>query len=60
MADDPNKRDERDRRKVASGEDYEVEYFAKKAGISLEKARQLIDQYGNNRETLMKHARNLV
>jgi len=60
VANDPTKQDGRDRSQVAGGEEYEVEYLAKRAGISVEKARQLIDQYGNDHETLMKHARNLV
>lgn len=49
MADDPSKQDERNRSQVAGGEDYEVDYRAKKAGIYTEKTRTLIDQFGNDR-----------
>jgi glycerol-3-phosphate dehydrogenase len=60
MADDKSKTDNRDRLRVAGGEDYEIAYLVQKAGITREQARELIKRYGNDRETLMKHARNLV
>ena len=41
-----------DRRKVANGEPYEVEYFARKHNISREQARELMRQIGNDREKL--------
>jgi hypothetical protein len=60
MADDKSNMANRDRLRVAGGEDYEIDYLVKKAGITSEQARELIKRYGNNRELLMKHARNLV
>lgn len=60
MTDDKSKTDNRDRAKVAGGEDYEVSYLMEKAGITREQADGLIKRYGNNRETLMKHAKNLT
>ena len=60
MADDKSKTDMRDRSRVAGEEDYEIAYLSEKAGITREQARELIKRYGNNRETLMKHAKNLV
>jgi hypothetical protein len=48
-----------DRDRVAGGQEYEVEYFARKHGISAEQARQLIQQHGNNRETLDREAEKL-
>jgi len=60
MPDDKSKTDKRDRLRVAGGEDYEVRYLADKAGITQEQARELIKRYGNNREVLMEHARNLA
>ena len=60
MADDKSKTDNRDRSRVAAGEDYEIDYLVKQAGITHGQARELVKRYGNNRETLMKHARNLV
>ena len=41
MADDKSKTDQRDRAKVAGGEDYEVRYMAERMGITVEEARVL-------------------
>jgi Protein of unknown function (DUF3606) len=60
MPDDKSKNDNRDRNRVAGGEDYEIDYLVERAGITREQARELVKRYGNDRETLMKHARNLV
>jgi glycerol-3-phosphate dehydrogenase len=59
MADDKSKQDNRDRLRVAGGQDYEVQYLADEAGITQEQARELIKRYGNDRDKLMEHARNL-
>jgi hypothetical protein len=59
MADDKSKQDNRDRLRVAGGEDYEVRHLADEAGITWEQARELIKRYGNDRDKLMEHARNL-
>ena len=60
MRDDKGKTDRRDRMRVAVDENYEVNYLAKEARITREQARDLIERYGNDREMLMKHARNLT
>ena len=52
MPDDKTKRNGADRRTVAAGEVYEVDYFARKHGISREDAEALIKRIGNNREEL--------
>lgn len=52
MADDKGKTGEPDRSRVAGGEPYEVQYFARKHGISPEQARQLIERIGNDRAAL--------
>lgn len=52
MADDKSKIGGSDRKQVAAGEDYEVDYFAGKHGISREQAKQLIAKHGNDREKL--------
>jgi len=52
MADDKSKRGGTDRRRVAGGEGYEVNYFARKHGISKDQAQKLIDQVGNDRNKL--------
>ena len=59
MPDDKSKKDNRDRLRVAGGEDYEIDYLVENAVITREQARTLIRRYGNDRATLLKHARNL-
>jgi hypothetical protein len=50
---------EQDRRKVAGGEPHEVQYFAKKHGISRDQAQRLIKRMGNNRKKLDEAAAKL-
>ncbi len=57
MADDKTKTGEPDRSRVAGDEEYEIRDFAEVAGIPIERARQLVKEHGNDRETLMKAAR---
>lgn len=59
MADDKSKRDFRDRDRVSASEDYEVQYFAEKAGITPQQVRDLIAKHGNSRETLEREAKAL-
>lgn len=59
MADDKSKRDFRDRDRVSADEDYEVEYFAQKVGITPPQVRELIAKHGNNRATLEREAKAL-
>jgi hypothetical protein len=59
MTDDKTKRGPEDRGKVAGDQDYEIERFAVKHGITIEKARALIARVGNNREKLDEAVREL-
>ncbi|MER9625077.1 DUF3606 domain-containing protein [Mesorhizobium sp. M0222] len=59
MADDKSKRDFRDRDRVSADEDYEVEYFAAKAGVTPQQVKELIAKHGNQRETLEREAKAL-
>lgn len=59
MADNKSKRGAADRRQVASGEGYEVAYFARKHGISREQAEALIKRVGNDRDKLNAAAEKL-
>lgn len=52
MADDKSKTGGEDRGRVSGSEEYEVRYFAESHGISIEQAQKLIDEHGNNRDTL--------
>ena len=58
--DDKTKQDNRDRSRVAGDEEYEIRYFAEEAGISMDQARELIDRFGNDRETLMREAKKIA
>jgi hypothetical protein len=52
MSDDKANLGGADRTRVAGGEEYEVDYFARKHGISVAQAEVLIREYGNSREEL--------
>ena len=52
MADDRSNRGGGDRSRVAGGEGYELDYFARKHGITHDQAKQLIDEVGNDRARL--------
>lgn len=59
MADDKTNRGEPDRSEVSSSEGYEVEFFARKHDLSLDQARDLIAQHGNDRAVLDQAAARL-
>jgi hypothetical protein len=59
MADNTAKRGSRDRKKVARGQGYEVSYFARKHGMSIKQARELIDRVGNDRAKLNEAAQKM-
>jgi hypothetical protein len=59
MTDDPFKQDNRDRHQVAGGEGYEVDYFARKHRITVERALDLIRKHGNDRGVLDAEAEKL-
>jgi len=56
MADDKSKRGANDRARVAGGEGYEVNYFARKHDITRQQAEDLIKKVGNSREKLNEAA----
>jgi hypothetical protein len=47
MSDDKTQRAPRDSSRVAMGEDYEVEYWTSKFGVSRERLQQAVDAVGN-------------
>ena len=59
MADNRSDRGARDRGRVAGGQGYELGYFARKHGISLDQARDLIGRIGNDRAKLNAAAQKL-
>jgi hypothetical protein len=60
MADDEMETDNRDPMGEARSQEYEVQYVAEQAGISLDQARELIARYGKQRVKLMELIRNLA
>jgi Protein of unknown function (DUF3606) len=57
MADDKTKTGQQDRSRVSASEDYEVRHIAKEAGISTERARELIRKHGPDRDKVLAAAR---
>jgi hypothetical protein len=60
MPDSKSKRGRQDRSRVAAGQGYEVSYFARKHGMSMQQARELIQSVGNNRTKLNAAASKLT
>lgn len=52
MADDKSDTGGQDRSRVSAEQGYELDYFARKHGISREQARDLIERIGNDRAKL--------
>jgi hypothetical protein len=59
MADDKTNRGEPDRSKVSGSEDYELDYLAKKYGMTREQARELVERVGTNRDKLDEAAKRM-
>jgi hypothetical protein len=57
MADDKDLRDGRDRSRVSSSEEYELQYLAEKLNVSTEEVRRAIEQVGNSREKIEEFLR---
>lgn len=60
MADDKKNRGKQDRALVAAGQEYEVDYFARKHGLDLDAARRIIQEHGPSRRACDKAARLLL
>ena len=61
MPDDPRKKDNQNRKTSVAGEqDYEVQHFAEANGLSINQALDLIEKFGNDRETLDREAKKLA
>ena len=59
MPDNKSQVGEPDRSRVAAAERYEVQHLAERTGISTDEARELIEKFGNDRETLEREAAKL-
>jgi hypothetical protein len=52
MADHKSKRGGQDRSRVSGEQGYEVDYFARKHGISKQQTQELVKEHGSNRAKL--------
>jgi uncharacterized protein DUF3606 len=59
MPDDKTKVGKPDRSRVSADQDYEVQQFAEKHGLSPQQVRDLIARFGTSREKLEKAAKEL-
>lgn len=59
MTDNKAKRGGSDKGRVAAGQGYEVNYFARKHGIRKDQAQDLIKRIGNDRQKLNTAAQKL-
>lgn len=57
MADDKNVRGPQDRSRVAMGEDYEVDYWTSKFGVSREALKRAVEAVGNSADAVEQHLR---
>lgn len=52
MSDDKSMKDNRDRSKVSGSEEYEVNYFVQKLGVTRDQVMEAIKKIGNDRQKL--------
>lgn len=55
MADNKDLRDGRDRSRVSSSEEYEVQYLAEKFNVSAQEVRDAIERVGNDRKQVEEY-----
>jgi hypothetical protein len=55
MADDKTLRGPQDRSRIALGEDYEVDYWAGKFGVSRERLQQAVEAVGNSADAVEQY-----
>ena len=55
MADDKTNRGPQDRTRIAMGENYEVDYWTGKFGVSRERLQQAVDAVGNSADAVERH-----
>jgi hypothetical protein len=55
MADDKSLRAPQDSSRVAMNEDYEIEYWTKRFGVSRDRLQQAVDAVGNSAAAVEQH-----
>lgn len=58
MADNRTLRGPQDSSRIAMGEDYEVEYWTDKFGVSRDELQKAIDAVGNSADAVEAHLKN--
>jgi hypothetical protein len=58
MADNRTLRGPQDSSRVAMGEDYEVEYWTDKFGVSRDELQKAVDAVGNSADAVEAHLKN--
>ena len=54
MAGNPSKRGKRGQIQLPAGRDYEVDFFVREAGLTRERATELVQKHGGDREKIMR------
>lgn len=57
MADDKTKRGQPDRSLINTSEDYELQYWATKLGVSKDRIKEAVKQVGNSAEAVTRFLR---
>lgn len=57
MADNKGLRSPQDSSRIAMGEDYEVDYWTGKFGVSRDELQQAVNAVGNSAEAVERHLR---
>jgi len=57
MSDDKTLRAPQDSSRVAMGEDYEVEYWTNRFGVSRERLQEAVDAVGNSADRIAEYLR---
>ncbi len=55
MSDDKTKRSPQDASRIAMGEDYEVDYWTRRFGVSPEVLQAAVDAVGNGADAVERH-----
>jgi len=60
MADDPTKKRPQDSSRINTNEQYELEYWAKKFGVTPERVRQAVEKVGNSAQAVEREIKRVA
>lgn len=58
MSDDKNNRGGQDRSRINTSEDYELDYWTEKFGVSRDRIREAVDQVGSSADAVEDYLKN--